>query len=99
MIMKMAQYRIKADQKEPAEKILETFVRSVRENEPDTLRYVAYRHADGQSYTHVMYFKSEAAEEHHRATEHQKLFVKQLKPLCEQEPVFTELAAVPANFI
>jgi quinol monooxygenase YgiN len=99
MIMKMAQYRIKSDQKEQAEKVLETFVRLVRENEPDTLRYVAYRHADGESYTHVMYFKSEAAEEHHRTTEHQKRFAKQLKPLCEQEPVLTELDAVPANFI
>jgi quinol monooxygenase YgiN len=99
MISKMASYRVKADKQDEVVAVVEEFVKTVKENEPNTLRYTAYRLEDGVSFVHIMYFKDEEAEQHHQSTDYVKKFTKLLHPSCEQEPEFVTIAPVPAHFL
>jgi quinol monooxygenase YgiN len=99
MIAKLARYRIKADKQDEMVAVLEEFVKTVKENEPNTLRYTAYRLEDGVSFIHIMYFKDEEAEQHHNSTSYLKKFAEILNPNCEQQPEFVTIAPVPAHFL
>jgi quinol monooxygenase YgiN len=99
MIAKLARYRVKADKQEQVVSIVEEFVKKVRDQESNTLRYTAYRLEDGVSFVHIMYFKDEEAEEHHRGTDYLKQFEKLLHPDCVEEPVFVTITPVPPHFL
>jgi quinol monooxygenase YgiN len=99
VIAKMARYRVKADKRDEVVSVLEEFVKTVKEKEPSTLRYVAYRLEDGVSFVHIMYFKDEEAERRHREASYVKKFEKLLHPNCEEEPRFFSIVPVPAHFL
>lgn len=99
MIAKLARYRVKAEKKEEVLSVVEEFVKTVKENEPGTLRYTAYRLEDGVSFVHIMYFKDEDAEQRHRGSENARKFEKRLRPNCEEEPEFVTITPVPAHFL
>ena len=99
MIAKLARYRIKSDKQDEIVTLLEEFVKTIKEHEPNTLRYVAYRLEDGVSFVHIMYFKDEEAEQHHQESSYWKKFTELLHPNCEEEPQFVSIAPVPAHFL
>jgi len=99
MIAKLARYRLKADKQDEVVAILEEFVKTVKEKEPNTLRYVVYRLEDGVSFVHIMYFKDEEAERHHRGTNYVKKFTELLNPNCVDAPEFVKIAPVPAHYL
>jgi quinol monooxygenase YgiN len=59
--------------------------------EPGTF-YEAYQEEDSPAFVHLMCFESEDAEDAHRKSAHTGKFVSTLYPICEQEPVFTDLS-------
>ena len=99
MIAKLARYRLKADKQDETVTILEEFVKAVKENEPNTLRYVVYRLEDGVSFVHIMYFKDEEAEQLHHGSNYVKKFTELLNPSCVDAPEFIKIAPVPAHFL
>jgi quinol monooxygenase YgiN len=99
MIAKLARYRVKEEKKDQVSSIVEEFVKKVRDQESNTLRYTAYRLEDGVSFVHIMYFKDEEAEEHHRGTDYLKEFEKLLHPDCEEGPELVTITPVPAHFL
>ena len=99
MIAKLARYRIKADKQDEMVSVVEEFVKTVKENEPNTLRYTAYRLEDGVSFVHIMYFKDEEAEQQHQGANYVKKFTELLNPNCVDEPEFVKIVPVPAHFL
>jgi quinol monooxygenase YgiN len=99
MVSKLARYRVKPDKQDEVVSVVEEFVKTVKENEPNTLRYTAYRLEDGVSFVHIMYFKDEEAEQHHQGTDYLKKFTELLYPNCEEEPQFVAIAPVPAHYL
>ena len=97
MVHLMAIYKVKEDKLEVVEKAVEEFVDAVKDNEPETLAYEAFRGKDDLSFFHVMTFAGEKAEEAHRSTPHMMKFVGFLYPNCVEEPVFVELDLVGSN--
>ena len=93
----MAIYRIKEDKLEEVEAVVTEFVAAVKENEPETLFYEAYRGVGDVSFFHLMTFEGAYAEEKHRATPHMEVFVQKLYPLCEEEPGFVDLELIGSN--
>ena len=90
---RMARFRVRASEVSRAEKAIIEFISAVAD-EPGTLRYESFRESDGVSYLHLMSFADEKAEAAHRETEHMKKFAGVLYPLCDVQPVFTDLAKV-----
>jgi quinol monooxygenase YgiN len=93
MITKIAEFTVKPEGLQEAQAAIREFVAAVNTNEPDTLRYEAWQRSDN-AFIHFMQFKDEAAEQLHTKTEHVQKFVAVLYPLCEQQPVFTDLKTV-----
>ncbi|MDP3964085.1 MAG: antibiotic biosynthesis monooxygenase [bacterium] len=94
MIAKIAEFTVKAEALEHCLEIIEDFIQHVRVKEPGTLFYRSYQMPDRVSFLHVMEFEDKTAAEHHRSTPHVKAFVKELYPLCEEEPEFTDIIPV-----
>lgn len=92
MIRKMAQFKVHADKVDEALEAIETFITAIRANEPGVDAYDSLQMKDGVHFVHLMEFDDEAAEDAHRVAEHTKEFVRTLYPLCEEEPVFTDIA-------
>lgn len=99
MIAKLARYKLKADKQDEVVSILEEFVKTVKEKEPNTLRYVVYRLEDGVSFVHIMYFKDEAAEQHHQEADYVKKFDELLNPNCVDAPEIVKITPVPAHHL
>lgn len=94
----MARYTVKKQGIEEVKRAITEFVDAVKKNEPDTLAYEAFHENDNVSFVHFMTFKDENAETAHKTTPHVMKFVEILYPLCENEPVFTELSMLKSNY-
>jgi quinol monooxygenase YgiN len=91
MIYKIAQFKVKVEKLEECKEAINEFIREVRRNEADTLRYESFQKEDSLSFIHFMCFRNATAEEVHRSTPHVKRFVEVLYPNCEVEPHFTTM--------
>lgn len=89
----MVRYRVRKEKLSEAEHTIRDFIGAVRQ-EPGTYVYEAFREPDGVSFVHIMSFQDEQAERIHRGAKHTKAFTEQLYPLCEHEPMFTELRLI-----
>lgn len=96
MKYRMVRFRVRASEVGAAEKAIIEFVGQVAD-EPGTLRYDAYKEADGQTFVHVMTFTGAQSEVDHRETAYAKAFVAKLRPLCEVEPEFTDIGKVAGS--
>jgi quinol monooxygenase YgiN len=93
-------FKVKKDKVEAAKNTITKFVDEIARNEPGTILYNCFQEkSDTTSFIHTMTFESEKAEEHHRHSDYVKKFVDQLYPLCETEPVFSELELICSNKI
>lgn len=97
MIYKIAEYKIREKVLAESLEDIQVFTKAIKGNEPDTLLYEAYQKDDGVSFIHFMVFKDAKAEEAHRETEHVNRFVEVLYPLCEEEPVFTDITKIAST--
>jgi quinol monooxygenase YgiN len=89
-----ARYTVKDGKVEEVKHVISRFVDAVRQNEPGTLSYEAFREGESRAFVHVMSFTGAAARHAHEASDHCREFVEVLYPLCEQPPEFTELRLV-----
>lgn len=91
-------FKVKTDKVDEAKAIITKFVNEISGKEPGTVLYNCYQEkSDAASFIHTMTFESEKAEEHHRHTSYVKEFVDKLYPICETEPVFTEVNLICSN--
>lgn len=90
-------FRVKPGGEIRARAAIGDFLMAVREKEDRTRLYESFVAHDGRSFVHVMEFDDPAAQEAHRQAEHTRLFVQTLYPLCEEDPVFTELELFDSN--
>ena len=91
-------FKVKKNKVEEAKSAIRKFVDEITGKEPGTVLYNCFQEkSDDTSFIHTMTFESEKAEEHHRHTSYVKEFVDKLYPLCEEEPVFTELNMICSN--
>jgi quinol monooxygenase YgiN len=93
-------FKVKKDKVGEAKNTITKFVNEITKKEPGTILYNCYQEkSDITSFIHTMTFESEKAEEHHRHTDYVKEFAGQIYPLCESEPVFSELELICSNKI
>ncbi len=93
-------FKVKKDKIEAAKYAISKFVSEITKKEPGTILYNCFQEkGDASSFIHTMTFENEKAEEHHRHTAYVKEFTEQLYPLCETEPVFSELELICSNKI
>lgn len=97
MIRIHVQFRVRADQEINARSVIGDFLIAIREEESETRLYESFVAQDGRSFVHVIEFQNPAAQEAHRNAAHTKRFVEALYPLCESEPVFTQLYLFDSN--
>lgn len=91
-------FKVKKDKIEAAKDAISKFVKEIAKKESGTILYNCFQEkSDATSFIHTMTFDNEEAEEHHRHTAYVKEFTKRLYPLCESEPVFSELELVCSN--
>lgn len=91
-------FKIKKGSIEEAKSIISKFVEEIRDKEPETILYNCYQEkSDETSFIHMMSFRSEPAEEHHRHTVYVKEFVERLYPICKALPEFSELNLICSN--
>lgn len=91
-------FKVKKNKVEEAKTAIRKFVDEITRKEPGTILYNCFQEkSDSTSFIHTITFESEKAEEHHRQTNHVKEFVDKLYPICEIEPVFSELNLVCSN--
>jgi quinol monooxygenase YgiN len=94
----IVEFKVKKDKIEEAKSTIRDFVSKISQQEPGTVLYNCFQEkGDERSFIHTMSFESEKAEEHHRHTEYVKEFVENLYPVCETEPVFSELNLICSN--
>ena len=86
-------FRVRAGEVAAVEKAIIAFVAEVAD-EPGTLRYEAFRQADGVSYLLLAGFADRAAEEAHRGSAHAKRFLAEVSPKCEVPPALGDLRMV-----
>jgi len=89
----LVRYRVKKDKVDEAEKAVHAFIHAVQ-SEGETSSYEAFREPDGVTFLHFMSFRDDEAERQHREASHTKAFTQALYPLCDEEPVFTELSLI-----
>jgi quinol monooxygenase YgiN len=91
-------FKVKKNKIEETKNTIRRFVDEISRKEPGTILYNCYQEkSDSTSFIHTMTFESEKAEEQHRRTEYVKEFADKLYPVCEKEPVFTELNLICSN--
>jgi quinol monooxygenase YgiN len=94
----LVSFKVKKNKVEDAKAAIQKFVKEIQKKEPGTALYNCFQeNNDETSFIDMMTFESEKAEEHHRHTKCVKDFVDELYPLCEEEPIFSELSLVCSN--
>lgn len=87
MITKFARYQVRREGIADAVTATRAFVDEVNRKEGGTAKYEAYQDkADPTRFTHMMAFRTPAAEDYHQKTAWNKAFLAKLTPLCVQPP-------------
>ena len=89
----MVRYKVKKGAAAEVKAAIERFVLDVKRHDWGTLSYDAFQE-DDQTFVHVISFRDEKSERLHTEADHTNRFVDFLYPLCEKEPIFTELKLV-----
>lgn len=92
-VSKTIRYKIRKNHDGEAERMLWTFLRTVRMVEPGT-DYRVYKHEDGQTYVHVASFVDSEAEFQHRTAPYTQKFRDSILPLCEWGPKAESVTAI-----
>lgn len=96
MISKIAQYKVKENELETVLGAIRLFVANIAQHEPNTF-YEAFQLADRLSFTHIMEFADQRAEEAHSNAPYTQVFVNILYPRCESAPMFTDLNRIAST--
>lgn len=100
MIHAVAKFRIKQGNLDDAKRMIYEFLRAVRKNEPNTLRYESFQiGSDKRLFVHFMSFSDRNAKSKHENSSYVKHFAKKICPICEQDPKITELDVVDSNVV
>ena len=92
MINKMVTFKVKPEALNETKILIRDFVENIILNEEDTLLYRTHQEKkDPTKFVHFMTFKDEYAEEQHRRANYCQEFAESLYPLCEEQPVYTDL--------
>ena len=92
----MVRYRVKKGKTEEVRKAIEEFVFNVKRHDWGTVSYDAFQE-DEVTFVHFMAFRDEKSQALHQEADHTNRFVDLLYPICEKEPVFTELKLVKST--
>jgi quinol monooxygenase YgiN len=87
----MAMYRIKPEKLDASLQIIADLVETVKQNEPRTISYQAFKEPAGSLFVHVVGFVDAEAEETHLNSARVKDLVRKLYANCETQPMFTTL--------
>lgn len=98
LIERKATFKVRPEAVGEAVAAIEEFITAIAENEPGTEIYHSYQEVDDPTrFLHVMRFTDEKSREIHIDTDHVHRFVERLYPLCEEQPVFTDVTTVAAR--
>ena len=99
MIYKTAYYQVKKDSIERVKKAIQEFTLYVKENEPDTLLYIAWqKKEDPTCFMHFFIFKDKHAEQIHSQSEAVKTFGSVYGPALVSDGVdFTDYDMIATN--
>ena len=91
-------YKVHEKKIDAAKTAIREFIEQVRKNESGTLSYSSFQSKENFSlFTHIITFENEKAEEIHRNSIYIKKFVDTLYPICESQPVFTEVNLIASK--
>ena len=97
-VCKTARYEVRPDALDECLRAVREFVAYVRDNEPGTRLYAAFREqGEATRFTHVMVFDDDAAEERHRTSAAVRRFTDALYPLTAGGVQFTDFEEVASN--
>lgn len=91
MITKFARFEVRKESLPKALELVRAFVDEVERKEGGTARYESWQDvAEPTRFTHLMTFRTPAAEKYHQGTAWHKRFLDGLQPLCSQVPAYSE---------
>jgi quinol monooxygenase YgiN len=98
-IYQTAHYQVKSSAVDKVKKAIETFVKYVKDNEPETRFYAAWQQKeDPTRFVHLFIFENEAAHERHGESDAVRRFESVYSPELVGGPVvFTDYTLVAAN--
>lgn len=98
MIERRASFKVREEHIEAAVAAIQEFIDAIVAHEPDTTIYHSYQDIDDPTlFFHLMRFTDPDAREYHVSSDHVKVFVDKLYPLCEERPVFVDVRTVAAR--
>ncbi len=98
VIERRASFKVLEEHLNPALEAIREFIAGITAHEPGTTIYHSYQDVDDPTrFLHLMRFTDPEAREYHVSSDHVKVFVEKLYPLCEEKPVFTDVRTVAAR--
>lgn len=98
VIERRATFQVREEHLESALEAIRDFIAAIAANEPETTIYHSHQDVeDPTRFLHLMRFTDAKARDYHVSSEHVKVFVDRLYPLCEEKPVFRDLRTVAAR--
>ncbi len=92
----MVQYKVKADQAEENQRLVEEVYKDLIANSPAGIRYMTFKKADGVSFVHIAAIDTEDGSNPLAASAAFQAFQEQITERCEEQPVAVELEEVGA---
>ncbi len=94
MIYEITEFTVQADKIAEVQQMIGEFIESIKQNEPEVLRYESYQDHGGNRFFNLMCFKDRKSESSHQQAGHTLTFLSKLNPLCQNKPVITTLDMV-----
>lgn len=89
MNTRMIRYKVKADRAEENERFIAAVFKQLQQEQPDGLRYAAFRQEDGRSFTHLV--QTPDGQDPLWELDAFQAFVANIRDRCEEPPTFVEL--------
>jgi hypothetical protein len=90
----LVQYRVKAERAAENEALIGRVFAALVRDQPDGIRYVSFKAADGVSFTHLALIETDDGRNPLLALEAFTAFARTIRDRCETPPHTTELAVV-----
>lgn len=98
VIERRASFKVREEHLDAALEAIRDFIAGIAAHEPGTTIYHSYQDVDDPtSFFHLMRFTDAEAREQHVSSDHVKVFVDRLYPLCEDKPSFADVRTVAAR--
>ena len=98
MIERRASFKVMEEHLDAAVAAIQEFIDGIVAREPNTTIYHSYQDMDDPTrFFHLMRFTDAEAREYHVSSDHVKVFVDKLYPLCDEKPVFVDVRTVAAR--